>query len=176
MGRSPNSDPDLREEGAFEGIIERSAGPRAQAFGQNLGRNVRVMEVLAYVALLKGVGKLPAGKVTCARPERPSFSSSSGMTRMGLPTGPMLAAHFVPGTIRNRNMPLWDPTSDSKCKGHIEGILDRVGICPRFTPRRARRPKQRGQGLMCSTSRSLSFAVDRARWHGRNAEGPQDLA
>jgi hypothetical protein len=23
-------------------------------------------------------------------------------------------------------MPLWDPTSDSKCKGHIEGILDRV--------------------------------------------------
>jgi hypothetical protein len=49
MGRSPNSDLDLREEGAFEGMIERSAGPRAQAFGQNLGRNVRVMEVLGRV-------------------------------------------------------------------------------------------------------------------------------
>lgn len=73
MGRSPNSDADLRKFGAFRGMIERSAGPRERAFGHNLGRNVRVMEVLTYVGLLKGAGKSLTGTVTCMRAERQDF-------------------------------------------------------------------------------------------------------
>lgn len=52
------------------------------------------------------------------------------MTIMGLPTGSMQAAHFLPGTVRIGGAPLWEFTSDPKCKGHIEALFADVEHLP----------------------------------------------
>ena len=95
--RSRSSDPDTRADGAFEGLIERNGGGvRAQAFNHNLGRNVRVMQVLTLVRLLRESGKKLGGSATCVAAAKQNFSARQKDTRMGLPSEPVAAAHFLP--------------------------------------------------------------------------------
>jgi hypothetical protein len=130
MARRPNSDAELRALGTFRGRIERANNPRQNARDHNLGRNVRVVEVLTYLALLKGAGKPVNGVVSCVKAARQDFSSPSDMTILAQPTGAMEAAHFVPGTIRIGSTPLWNFSSDMKSRGHIEAVFAAVEHLP----------------------------------------------
>jgi hypothetical protein len=109
MKREGVSDPELAALAEFLGSIERNANFRQQAFNHNLGRTIRVVKLLVYLGLLRRSGKPLAGKmVQCQAAIRQNFSSSESMTHMGLPTGPMQAAHFLPGQVRIDGRPLWE--------------------------------------------------------------------
>jgi hypothetical protein len=99
MDRKPVSDPNLAAQGEFEGSIDRSSNFREQAFNHNLGRDMRVIKLLGYVAMMRQNGVRFSGAIDCTKAMRQNFSSSRSMTQMGLPTGPMQAAHFLPGQV-----------------------------------------------------------------------------
>jgi hypothetical protein len=130
MERKPVSNAELAALGAFQGDIERSGNVRQQAVNHNLGRNVRVVKLLAYVGLLRRTGtKFPAA-VECVAAVRQNFSSSQSMTLMGLPTGPMQAAHYLPGQVRIGGRPVWEFANNHATRGQIEFLFAEVEHLP----------------------------------------------
>jgi len=130
MARTPSSDPEQRELGEFQGLIERNSNFRTQAFDHNLGRNVRVAKVLTIVRMLRAAHKPLKGSVTCTKAEMQNFSSDQTMTILGLPAGPTQAAHFLPGTLCIGGTPLWGYISDAKFKGKVEFLFGEVEHLP----------------------------------------------
>jgi hypothetical protein len=110
MNRHGVSDQDLAALGTFQGKIERSASFLAQAQNHNLGRNVRVVKVLAALDLMRKAGENMAGAVTCAAAIRQNFSSSN----------PMQAAHFLPGQLRIGARPIWELTRSPRARAKVE--------------------------------------------------------
>jgi hypothetical protein len=130
MDRKPVSDTDLARLGKFQGSIERNSNFRDQAFNHNLGRNVRVVQLLAYVGLLRRAGKPLKGAVDCVAAIEQNFSSPANMTNLGLPTGSMQAAHFLPGQIRVAGRMIWDFVQDPAMRGRIEFLFAEVEHLP----------------------------------------------
>src|SRR5262249_32198519 len=108
MNRKRVSDPDRATLGEFQGTIDRNSDFRGQAFNHNLGRNVRVIKVLIYLARMVRDGCLLRGAVDCVAAERQNFSSSRTRTQMGLPAAPSQAAHFLPGQLRIGGQNVWE--------------------------------------------------------------------
>jgi hypothetical protein len=130
MARSPVADEELARLGKFHGTIERNANIRQQAFNHNLGRNLRVLKVLAYLDLLRQAGAPLSGVINCAAAIRQNFSSSQTGTQMGLLTGPMQAAHFLPGQINVDGQPLWFCAKEKATRGQIEFLFAEVEHLP----------------------------------------------
>lgn len=107
MNRGKVSDPDFRSQGNFQALIDRSAGFRHQAFNHNLGRNVRVAQVLSYIGLLRQSGAAISGAIDCVAAVRQNFSSPGNLEHMGLPAPSSQAAHYLPGQIRIDGRNLW---------------------------------------------------------------------
>jgi hypothetical protein len=130
MNRKTVSDPDLAALGEFQGTIDRNSNFRQQAFDHNLGRNVRVAKLLAYVGMLHQKGVAMAGTVECAAATRQNFSSSKSMTHMGLPTVPNQAAHFLPGQILVGRKEIWRFATSPMTRGHMEFLCAEVEHLP----------------------------------------------
>jgi hypothetical protein len=130
MARQTVSDAELARLGRFQGKIERNASTRQQAFDHNLGRNVRVIKLLAYLGLLRQTGTTVSGEIKCVAAIRQNFSSSQSGTHMGLPTGPIQAAHFLPGQVTIKGRPVWVYTKDPGTRGHIEFLFAEVEHLP----------------------------------------------
>jgi hypothetical protein len=128
--RTGSSDPEFRRLGQFQGLIERTSNPRAQAFNHNLSRNVRAAMVLTLVRLLRDSGKKLSGAVTCTRAQKQNFSSSETMTILGLDREGMEAAHFLPGTVTIGGRPIWSFISDGRFRGQIEFMFGEVEHLP----------------------------------------------
>lgn len=107
MNRSRVSDAGFRSQGDFQGLIDRNANLRQQALNHNLGRNVRVAQVLTYVGLLRQSGTAISGAIECTAAVRQNFSSSGNLQHMGLPAPRSQAAHFLPGQVRMGGRNLW---------------------------------------------------------------------
>jgi hypothetical protein len=151
MPRQPVSDADLARLGRFQGTIERNANFRQQASNHNLGRNVRVVKLLAYVGLLRQAGKPLAGPIKCVAAVRQNFSSSQSGTHMGLPTGPMQAAHFLPGQVTINGRPVWDYSNDPGTRGRIEFLFAEVEHLPAVFNQADTAAENKGQqGGLCS--------------------------
>jgi hypothetical protein len=127
--RKPVSDPKFAAAGAFRGQIERNANFRQQASNHNLGRNVRVMQLFGYMALMRQGGVALAGNVQCVAASLQDFQSRQSMTQMGLPTGPMQAAHFMPGRIRVGDRDIWQ-WAGPITRPHIESLFSEVEHLP----------------------------------------------
>jgi hypothetical protein len=130
MNRNRVSDADLAKLGDFQGQIERNAGFSDQAFNHNLGRSVRVVKTLSYLGLLRQTGKSFPGQIECRAAIRQNFSSSQTMTRMGVATGPMQAAHFMPGQVYIDRHPIWEYATSLTMRGHIEFLFADVEHLP----------------------------------------------
>jgi hypothetical protein len=130
MARQTVSDAELARLGRFHGKIERNANTRQQAFDHNLGRNVRVIKLLGYLGLLRQAGTPLSGDIKCVAAIRQNFSSSQSGTHMGLPTGPVQAAHFLPGQITIKGRPVWVHTKDPGTRGQIEFLFAEVEHLP----------------------------------------------
>ena len=130
MIRKPVSDAELAKLGEFHGMIERNSNFRQQAFDHNLGRNVRVVKLLSYLALMRQAGISLAGNVDCVAAGKQNFSSSKTMTLMGLPTGPMQAAHFLPGQLTIGCVEVWQFAKNPTTRGHIEFLFAEVEHLP----------------------------------------------
>jgi hypothetical protein len=130
VNRRPVSDPELRALGEFQGEIERSSNTYQQALDHNLGRNVKVVKLLGYLALLKQAGVVLKEPVECIAAALQNFSSSKSMTRFGLPVGPMEAAHFLPGQVWIANREVWHFAKSPETRGHIEFLFADVEHLP----------------------------------------------
>ena len=130
MERKPVSNPDLAALGEFQGTIERNSNFRKQAFDHNLGRNVRVAKLLAYLAMIRQTGVSLTGSVECTAAVKQNFSSSKAMTHMGMPTGPTQAAHFLPGQVRIGGKEIWQFATNPATRGHIEFLFAEVEHLP----------------------------------------------
>ena len=130
MERKPVSDPALAALGEFQGAIDRNSNFRQQAFDHNLGRNVRVVKLLGYLALLRQGGAALTGTVECIAAIRQNFSSSQTMEHMGLPTGPMQAAHFLPGQLKIGGKEVWLLASNPATRSQIEFLFAEVEHLP----------------------------------------------
>jgi len=151
MERKPVSNPELAALGSFQGSIERNANFRQQACDHNLGRNVRVVKLLAYIELLRQTGISLAGNIDCFAAIRQNFSSSQSMTQMGLPAGPMQAAHFLPGQIYISGRPIWLYAKDAKTRGQIEFLFAEVEHLPIVFNQADTAAEAKGQtGGLCS--------------------------
>lgn len=125
MKRGRASDPELAELGSFQGSIERSANFRQQAMNHNLGRNVRVVKVLAYVVFMRRAGITLAGPVECRAAIRQNFASVQSPA-----SGPMQAAHFLPGQVRIGARPLWEHATSPLARAQIEFLFGEVEHLP----------------------------------------------
>ena len=151
MPRKPVSDAELRRLGKFQGAIERNANFRQQASNHNLGRNVRVVKLLAYLGLLRQAGKSFTGPIKCVAAVRQNFSSSQSGTHLSLPTGPMQAAHFLPGQITINGRPVWDYAKDAGTRGRIEFLFAEVEHLPAVFNQADTEAENKGQqGGLCS--------------------------
>lgn len=151
MARQSVSDAELARLGRFQGTIERNANIRQQAFDHNLGRNVRVVKLLAYLGLLRHAGKPLSGTIRCIAAIRQNFSSSQSGTNMGLPTGPRQAAHFMPGQITINGRPMWNYTNDPATRGRIEFLFADVEHLPAVFNQADTVAEAKGQeGGLCS--------------------------
>lgn len=130
MNRRPVSDRDLAALGEFQGTIDRNSNFRQQAFDHNLGRNVRVAKLLAYVSMLRQKGVPMAGTVECTAATLQNFSSSKSMTHMGLPTVANQAAHFLPGQILVAGKQIWLFATSPVTRGHMEFLFAEVEHLP----------------------------------------------
>ena len=119
MTRQRVSDSNLRSLGNFQGKIDRNSNFLQQALNHNLGRNIRVAKLLGYLALLRQSGFPLTGIIRCVAAQRQNFSSSKLMTHMNQPTGPMEAAHFLPGQILIGVDPIWSVAKNPVTRGHI---------------------------------------------------------
>lgn len=120
MNRKPVSHPELRSLGNFQGQIERFSNFRAQALNHNLGRNVRVVQLLAYLGLMRRAGIKLEGHVECAAAIRQNFSSTGGME----------AAHYVPGQVYISGQPVWQFGSETGISHRIEFLFAEVEHLP----------------------------------------------
>jgi len=130
MERKPVSDPALAALGTFQGNIERNAGIRQQALDHNLGRNLRVCKLLAYLALLRQAGVKVSGAVECIAAIRQNFSSSRNMQSMGLPMGTMQAAHFLPGQLEIGGREVWWLATSTETRTQMEFLFAEVEHLP----------------------------------------------
>jgi hypothetical protein len=130
MNRNPVSDPGLAALGKFQGAIERNSNPRQQAMDHNLGRNVKVAKVLAYLTLLRQKGVSFAGGVECVGNPPQNFSSSRTMTHLGMPVAPHQAAHFLPGRIRIGGRDVWKYAADPVTRSQFEFLFAEVEHLP----------------------------------------------
>jgi hypothetical protein len=168
MNRLPVSDPALAALGKFQGKIDRNASFRKQAFDHNLGRNVRVVRVLAFVALLRQSRVALAGGVECVGDPPQNFSSSQTMTHMGLPMGPHQAAHFLPGRIRIGGTDLWRFAPRPGARNAVEFLFAEVEHLPVPFNQADSAAEAKGQPLglcaafaqACATIISLPFAAN----------------
>jgi hypothetical protein len=130
MNRNPVSDPALAALGKFQGTIDRNSNFRQQAFDHNLGRNVKVAKVLAFITLLRQGGVALVGNVECAGDPPQNFSSSQSMTHVGQPAAPHQAAHFLPGRIRIGGRDLWHFAIKPAARSAIEFLFAEVEHLP----------------------------------------------
>ncbi|MGA7341528.1 MAG: hypothetical protein WBE72_25415 [Terracidiphilus sp.] len=130
MGRKPPSDPEYAAEGRFQGLIERSSNPRQQAFDHNMARNIRVVQVLAYLALMRQRGIALTGKVVCVGDPPQNFSSSRTMTRYGMPVEPHAAAHILPGKIQIGGTDVWMLARNRETQSAFEFVFSGVEHVP----------------------------------------------
>src|SRR5262249_5746707 len=110
--------------------IDRNSNFREQALNHNLGRNVRVIKVLMYLARMVQDGCPLRGTVDCVAAERQNFSSSRTRTQMGLPTAPSQAAHFLPGQLRIGGQNVWKLASDYSTRSRLEFLFAEVEHLP----------------------------------------------
>ena len=120
MGRKPPSDPQYAAEGRFQGQIERSFNPRQAAFDHNLARNIRIAQVLAYLALMRQKGIVLAGKVECVGDPPQNFSSSR----------PNAAAHILPGKIQIGGTDVWLLARNRETQSAFEFVFSGVEHLP----------------------------------------------
>lgn len=130
MGRRPPSNPVYRAEGKFQGLIERNSNPRQEAFDHNIARNIRVVQVLAYLTLMRQSGIAFTGKVECVGDPPQNFSSSQSMTRFGLPTEPHAAAHILPGKIQIGGTNVWKLAKNPTTQDAFEFLFSGVEHLP----------------------------------------------
>lgn len=130
MDRKSVSDQDLAALGKFQGTIDRNSNFRQQAFDHNLARNIRVVQVLGYLALLRQSGVSLAAAVECTAAAVQNFSSSQTMTHTGQPAGPHQAAHFLPGQIRIGGRELWQFASKPATRNAIQFLFAEVEHLP----------------------------------------------
>jgi hypothetical protein len=130
MDRKPVSNPALAALGTFQGTIDRNAHFRQQALDHNLGRNIRVIKLLGYLALLRQSGASLTGRMECVAAVRQNFSSSQSMTHLGLPTGSTQAAHFLPGQMRIGGKEIWRCATNRATRDHIEFLFAEVEHLP----------------------------------------------
>ena len=130
MDRKQVSNEELRALGKFQGTIDRNANFRQQAFEHNFSRNVKVVRLLGYLALMRQANLPMAGNVQCVAAQRQNFSSSKTMTHMGSPAGPMQAAHFLPGQILIAARPVWSFAGNPETSSHIEFLFAEVEHLP----------------------------------------------
>jgi hypothetical protein len=161
MERKPVSNPELAALGTFQGDIERSGNVRQQAVNHNLGRNVRAVKLLAYVGLLRRGGTTFPPSVECVAAIRQNFSSSQSMTLMGLPTGPMQAAHFLPGQVRIGGRPVWEYAKDPATRGQIEFLFAEVEHLPLIFNQADSAAEAKGQnsGLCAALAKSCRIML-----------------
>lgn len=130
MARPTVSNPIAAAEGKSLGDIERNANFTQQAANHNLGRNVRVLKVLTYLAVLRQKGVQLAGAVECTGNPPQHFSSSKDMTIMGVPAQNFQAAHFLPGVIRIGGKPLWQLVTERSAREQLEDLFAQVEHLP----------------------------------------------
>ena len=125
MNRRLPSDPEHAALAAFQASIERFSGfSRDHAINHNLGRNVRVLQLLGYAALMRQRGPL-SGFVECGAAKQQNFSSKQTAI-----TGARQAAHFLPGQIRIGGREIWDFETDPKTRASIEFMFGEVEHLP----------------------------------------------
>jgi hypothetical protein len=88
------------------------------------------MKLLAYLALIGQRGASLNGIIDCVAATRQNFSSSKSMTHMGLLTGPMQAAHFLPGEIRIGGRAIWEFATSPRTRANIEFLFTEVEHLP----------------------------------------------
>jgi hypothetical protein len=121
MSRKRNENPEHRALGDLQGSIDRSSGGRRpRAVNHNLGRNIRVLQVLAYLANMIQTGRRLSGRVRCLKARQQNFSS----------TGEQEAAHFLPGQILVGGRPLWDFAPTYKERTALQFIFGEVEHLP----------------------------------------------
>lgn len=130
MDRKSVSDAELAALGTFQGTIDRNSNFRRQALEHNLSRNVRVVKLLGYIALLRRRGVALTDAVECVAAVRQNFSSSQSMTHLGLPADPHQAAHFLPGQIRVGGREIWRFAVNPVTAGQIEFLFAEVEHLP----------------------------------------------
>src|SRR5579864_4444591 len=178
MARKPVSDADLASLGAFQGTIDRNSNFRQQAFDHNLGRNTRVAKLLGYMALLRQAGVALAGNVECVAAVRQNFSSSQTMTHLDLPTGPMQAAHFLPGQLRIGGREIWQFAGNLATRGHIEFLFAEVEHLPLAFNQADTAAEAKGQaGGLCAALAHACTTLILRQPAGKTAAGkiPLDL-
>lgn len=122
LGRKRVSDPELASLGRFQGAIERFSNFRDQALNHNLGRNVRVVKVLAHLAGMMQNGCAIQGRVECTAAVRQNFSSSKAEAQE--------AAHFLPGQLKIGGLNLWHFASDYSTRSRLEFLFAEVEHLP----------------------------------------------
>jgi hypothetical protein len=130
VGRKPPSDPEYAADGRFLGLIERPSNPRQQAFDHNLARNIRVVQVLGYLALMRQKGIVLAGKVECVGDPPQNFSSRRSMTRFGTQVEPQAAAHILPGKIQVGGTDVWMLAKNRETQSAFEFVFSGVEHLP----------------------------------------------
>ncbi len=130
MQRKRVSNQDLAALGKFQGTIDRNSNFRDQAFNHNLGRNVRVVKVLTYLAKMAQDGCRFIGAVECVAAERQNFSSPTTLTQMGHEAPPSQAAHFLPGQLQIGGQNVWELVSDYWTSSRLEFLFAEVEHLP----------------------------------------------
>lgn len=172
MNRLRVSDPALRSLGTFHGTIDRSSNFRQQALDHNLGRNVRVVMLLAYLALLRQKGASFTGTIQCVAAQRQNFSSSKSMTHMGLPTGPTEAAHFLPGHILIGPKDVWSFATHPSTRSHIEFLFGEVEHLPAPFNQADTAAEAKGEsGGLCSALVHACKTLVERDFSGRSSDG-----
>lgn len=120
MDRHGVSNKDLAALGTFQGRIERNANFLAQAQNHNLGRNVRVVKLLAFLDSLRSGGARMDGAIVCQAAIVQNFSSSN----------PMEAAHFLPGQLRIGGRPVWEFAVQPRVRAQMEFLFAEVEHLP----------------------------------------------
>jgi len=129
MSRGQSSSPTLRRLGAFQGSIERFGSVIDQACNHNLGRNVRVLQVLAALRILRASGAAQ-GRAECTKAVVQHFRSSDDMVMNGMRMGAYEAAHFLPGTLRIGGQPIWRLAPAGRVRDELEFLFGEVEHLP----------------------------------------------
>jgi hypothetical protein len=119
MLRKPVSDRELAALGSFQGKIERFSNFRDQASGHNLGRNLRILKVLAGLQWIRGQDpSLSSAMVVAAI--RQNFSSVENNQ----------AAHFLPGQLIIGHKPVWHWAKHQELRRQLEFLFAEVDDLP----------------------------------------------